>query len=52
MRLASRLSSRPTPTTARPDGVAVTPSGGWIVVADLPYDHGPVLEVARARPGR
>src|SRR5581483_6326940 len=30
MRLASRLSSSPTPTTARPDGVARMPSGGWV----------------------
>ena len=30
-RLASRLSSRPTPTTARPDGVALTPAGGCVV---------------------
>ena len=29
-RFEVRLSSRPTPTTARPDGVAVMPAGGFV----------------------
>ena len=48
LRLPVRFSSRPTPTTARPDGVALTPSGGCRVVADLVDDDLALLERAGA----
>ncbi len=39
MRFASRLSSNPTPTTARPEGVAAMPAGG-LVSARMPRTTG------------
>ena len=49
MRLASRFSSRPTPTTARPDGVAVMPVGRRRSSSRISFDHDrPLLERRRA----
>ena len=52
MRFASRLSRRPTPTTARPDGVARIPAGGssrlrisFTTTARLASDAGVVAKI-------
>ena len=47
-RFSSRLSSKPTPTTARPDGVALDPCGRVGGLADMAHDFGACVEAARA----